>query len=238
MSRIATSSGNLLGAPDDGRGCSPCGRRSSRPARWTTSTCPRRRRSPARSRRLTLSGELPRELTHTLLVVLLGWFAAATLGIALGLLLGLLGWRVALVDGEPRGDPGAAADLPRPGRPAGVRLLGADGADDHRLRERVARDGQHDRRRAQRPPGTAARRPHAAPVARRDDPQDHPAGRPAADHRRAAPGAVVLARARGRRGGRGQPERPRQRDRQRAAGAAPGRDVRLRARDRRCSAWR
>jgi sulfonate transport system permease protein len=39
--------------------------------------------------RVTASGELPRELTHTLLVVLLGWFAAATLGIALGLLLGL-----------------------------------------------------------------------------------------------------------------------------------------------------
>jgi ABC-type nitrate/sulfonate/bicarbonate transport system permease component len=39
--------------------------------------------------RVTLSGDLPGELTHTLLVVLLGWSAAATLGIALGLLLGL-----------------------------------------------------------------------------------------------------------------------------------------------------
>ena len=39
--------------------------------------------------RVTVSGELPGALTHTLLVVLLGWLAAAALGIGLGLLLGL-----------------------------------------------------------------------------------------------------------------------------------------------------
>ena len=52
--------------------------------------------------RVTLSGELPRELTHTLLVVLLGWFAAATLGIALGLLLGLSdgAWRWSMASHE------------------------------------------------------------------------------------------------------------------------------------------
>jgi ABC-type nitrate/sulfonate/bicarbonate transport system permease component len=39
--------------------------------------------------RLTMSGELPQTASHTLRVVLLGWTAAAVLGIALGLLLGL-----------------------------------------------------------------------------------------------------------------------------------------------------
>ena len=39
--------------------------------------------------RLTLSGELPATTGHTLRVVLLGWLAAGTIGIGLGLLLGL-----------------------------------------------------------------------------------------------------------------------------------------------------
>lgn len=39
--------------------------------------------------RLTLSGELAETTAHTLRVVLIGWLAAATIGIGLGLLLGL-----------------------------------------------------------------------------------------------------------------------------------------------------
>lgn len=39
--------------------------------------------------RLTISGELPQTTGHTLRVVLLGWAAAGTIGICLGLLLGL-----------------------------------------------------------------------------------------------------------------------------------------------------
>lgn len=52
--------------------------------------------------RLTTSGELPQTAVHTLRVVLLGWLAAGTIGIGLGLLLGLSGgaWRWSMASFE------------------------------------------------------------------------------------------------------------------------------------------
>ena len=52
--------------------------------------------------RLTISGELPQTAGHTLRVVLLGWVAAGTIGIGLGLLLGLSGgaWRWSMASFE------------------------------------------------------------------------------------------------------------------------------------------
>ena len=133
MRRLATV--QLARAADHARPARRCGRRSSRPACSTTSTCPRRRRWRRGHRPAGAVGRAGRSARgHTLRVVLLGWLVAGSIGIGLGLLLGLStrAWRWSMASFEAiRAMP---PDLPRAGRPAGLRLLGPDGADDHRLR--------------------------------------------------------------------------------------------------------